>query len=379
MKFKISRSQLFFVIPNLLFGKAIGITAGVMARKIGADTWTSMLFGFILGIIIMALMTFLCSQFPEKNIIQYSEDILGKWVGKAIGLALTVFFIIAYGTSANVMTLHLSEYFLPNTPFLIICTAYTLICVYGAFLGIEVIIRFSLLGFFGLLLINITMIMGTIKDFQLNNLQPFLDTGIPSNIINSVYVFSDLAMGILAVGMIYPMLNNKEKTGSLTFWAMALSALVIVIWPVFETGVIGADMMQKFVVCCMQQVRSAQLTKYLPRYELLMVSFFVFSVYVQSVTMFYFAKNSFKQITGLKKDWYILIPLTILLIYVTYYMARDDNKFVIFLTSPWPQICAALSIGLPFVLFCVALCRGKFGGKNGGDTPKQELDANIEN
>jgi cation/acetate symporter len=39
--------QYFLMIPNLIFGKAIGITAGVMARKIGADTWFSMTIGFV--------------------------------------------------------------------------------------------------------------------------------------------------------------------------------------------------------------------------------------------------------------------------------------------------------------------------------------------
>jgi spore germination protein KB len=70
--------QFFFMIPNLLFGKAIGITSGAIARKVGADTWTSMLIGFIIGIGVMALLTYLCFKFPDKTIINYSEDILGK-------------------------------------------------------------------------------------------------------------------------------------------------------------------------------------------------------------------------------------------------------------------------------------------------------------
>ncbi len=364
MKIKISRKQLFFAIPNLLFGKAIGITAGVIARKIGADAWTGMAFGFAIAIIFMALMTFLCTRFPDKSIIQYSEKILGKWMGKIIGLILTVFFIIAFGTSANTMTLHLSEYFLPNTPFLIICTVYTLICMYGVFLGIEVIVRFSLFGFIMILMINITMVVGTIADLQINNLMPLMDAGIASNIQSSIYVFSDIAMSILALGIIFPMLNNKKKTVSLTFWALMLSALTILIWPFFETGVMGAEMMQKYVVCCMQQVRSAQLSMYLPRYELLMVSFFSFSVYVQSVAMFYCAQYSFKQVTGIKNRLYILIPLTVLLIYITYQMGKDDNKFILFLTSPWPQICAGLCIGLPLILFIVGLFRNKLHGES---------------
>ena len=85
MKAKISRMQIFLLIPNMLFGKAIGITSGVMVGKIGADTWISMTFGFIIGAIIIFLLTYLSSKFPEKTIIQYSEELLGNGLGKLLG------------------------------------------------------------------------------------------------------------------------------------------------------------------------------------------------------------------------------------------------------------------------------------------------------
>ena len=352
------------MIPNLLYCKAIGITAGVTARKIGGDTWSSMVFGFFIGTIIFLLFTYLGSKFPEKTVIQYAEELLGKWVGKFIGLLLAVFFAVAYATSANVMNLHLKEYFLPDTPFLVICLAYTLLCMYGVILGIEVIVRFSLVGFIMSLMINITMIFGTIKDFRFINLQPFLDTGITSNILNSTYVFSDIAMAILALGIIYPMLNIKEKSLTLSFWAMVIGAVIVVIWPFFEAGVMSAEAMKKYVVVCMQQIRCAQLTRFLPRYELLMVSFFSFGAYVQSAAMFYCAKYSIKQITGMKKDLKIIIPLTVVLTILTYCMANDHNDYINFLSYPWAQISAALSIGLPIILFFTALLKGQLKAKS---------------
>lgn len=363
MKAKISRSQYLFTIPNLLYGKAIGITSGVIVRKVGGDTWTTMLFGFVIGIGIILMLTYVNSKFPEKTIIQISEELMGKWPSKILGMLLVIFFAFAFSTSANVMTLHVKEYFLLETPFLIICVIYTVLCTYGVYLGIEVIVRFALIGFFMSLFINLTMVAGTIKDFRMINLRPLFDMGLYKNVSNSVYIFSDLSMAILAVGILYPMLNDKKKSISVTFWAMLIGVVLIVIWPMFETGVMGADTMKKYVIVCMQQVRCAQLTRYLPRYELIMVSFFTFGVYVQSAVMFYCSTYCFKQATGIKKDWYIFLPLTVILIFITYYTAYDHNKFINFLTFPWPQICAALSIGIPVVLFITAALKGRMKGK----------------
>ena len=113
------------------------------------------------------------------------------------------------------------------------------------------------------------------------------------------------------------------------------------------------------VVVCMRQIRCAQLSKYLPRYELIMVSLFTFGVFVQSAAMFYCAKYCIKQVTRIKKDWIMILPLTLILVLVTYYMAVDDNNYVNFLAFPYSQICTVLSLGLPIILFFTALFRGK--------------------
>lgn len=359
MKAKISRRQLFLIIPNLLFGKAIGITSGVIARKVGADTWISITLGFIISFVIIAMLVYLSSRFPEKTIIGYSEEILGKWMGKLIGLIMIMLFIILYATSANVMVLHIKDYFLIETPDIVICMIYTLLCTYGVYLGIEVIIRFSLMGLVMLILITFTMITGTIGDFKLINLLPLMDKGFMEDLKGSVYVFSNTAFALFTIGMIYPMVNIKKKTMSLTLGAMLLSFIIIIVWPIFETGVMGPGPMNRYVVVCMEQIRCAQLTRYLPRYELLMVFFYVFSIFIQSSALFYCGTHSIKQVFNLKSDGYLILPLFVILSLLTYYMGKDENYYINFLTYPWPQICAVLCIGLPLVLFIGALARGK--------------------
>ncbi|ERI94130.1 spore germination protein [Clostridiales bacterium oral taxon 876 str. F0540] len=354
MKEKISRLQFFFMIPNILFGKAIGITAGVIVRKIGADVWTAMTIGFIAGTLTVLLMIYVCSKFPEKTIIDYGEQIFGKWIGKFISLILAIYFAYAYAVSANVITMHLKEYFLTETPFIVLCIVYTLLCAYGVILGVEVVIRFSLFGFIMLWLINITMVLGTVQDFRFINLQPIFDKGLKTNVLNSYYVFSDIAMVVLSVGILYPMINKKKNMGTITFMAMVISTLSIIIWPFFEVGVLGADVMKQFVVVCMQQVRSAQLTIYLPRYELIMVSFFVWSVFVQSVVMFWCSLYSFKSILGFKRDRLLVSIMTPMLILLTNTLGRDHNNYINFLSYPWSQISGVLSISLP-VLFILGI------------------------
>ncbi|NPV93488.1 MAG: endospore germination permease [Firmicutes bacterium] len=370
---KISRMQYFFMIPNLLFGKAIGVTSGVMVRRLGADNWLAMAIGFGIGILIMLLMVFLCSRFPDKTIVEFSEEILGKWIGKLVGLVLGIFFIFAFGASANTMTLHLSQYFMPETPYILICLLYTLLCMYGVFLGPEVVARFSLVGFIMLFMITLTMTVGTIGSLKPINLFPLMNRGILENVVGSTYIFGDIAFVVLSAGFIYPLLDNKARVGAISFWAMIIGALSILVWPVFEIMVLGPDLMKQYVVVCMQQIRCAQLTKYFPRQELIMVSFFTFSLFVQSAVLFFCSKHSFRQAAGIMKEWVIILPLTVVLVIVTYYMGVDNNRYIDILAFPYSQVCASISLGLPAVLLLTALFRGKLkkpqpkgGGPEGG-------------
>jgi len=347
---RISRTQYYLMIPNLLYGKAIGITAGVITRIIGADVWSCMLIGFIIGTAAIALMTYVSSKFPTLNILDYSELLVGKWITKVLALVLCIFFAYAYTTSANVITLHIQEYFLRETPFWLISFAYTLLCMYGLLLGIEVCVRFSLFGFLSSLLLNFLMLAGTFGDFDYKRLLPIMQTGVVNNIINSVYLFPDIAMAVLPIGFLYPLLNNKQKSIRLSIGAMVIGTLLIIVWPIFEVAVMSPETMQQYTVVCMQQIRNAQITKYMPRFELIMVTFFVFGVFIQAAIMFYCSVYSFKKLSGIKKDWQIIIPFTAILSYWTYVNGIDHNKYIISLADPWSQICAAFCLGLPLLL-----------------------------
>ncbi len=364
MKERISRLQYFFLIPNLLFGKAIGITVGIMVRHVGADTWISMLIGFFTGTLLFLIMLYICSKFPEKNIIQFSEEIFGRWVGKVTGIILTLFFTVAFAVSANVMTLHIKQYFLLETPMLLICVAFTLLCMYGAYLGVEVVLRFAMLAIIMTVLINVTMITGSYGDFEVNRLRPIFDSGLIRNVSTSVYFFVDTCMVILSVGYIYPLLNIKKNIVKISIWSIALSIILIIPWPLFEVAVMGHDTVMQYAVVCMQQIRCAQLTRYLPRYELVMVSFYMFCMFVQSVAMYYCCMISIKQTTGIKKDRILILLLGVILIIITYIMSYDNNTYIEFLDYPWAQICTMVSIGLPVLLLITALSRGKLAKQN---------------
>ena len=58
------------------------------------DVWLSAIIATILGIIGGYLIISLALKYPLCTIIQYSQQILGTWLGKLIGLVYISFFIL---------------------------------------------------------------------------------------------------------------------------------------------------------------------------------------------------------------------------------------------------------------------------------------------
>ena len=194
MEVKVSRLQYFCLITNLLYGKAIGLTTGAMVRVIGSDVWTSMTIVFIAGTVLILIVAYTGSKFPDMTIVDYSNQLLGKWITGFFSILLTVFFAFAFVTSANTMTLHVKQYLLPETPFFVLCLLYTALALYGVLLGIEVIIRISFAAFVMIVLFNIITVIGTLQDFRVMNILPIMDKGIARNITTSMLSSGDLGL-----------------------------------------------------------------------------------------------------------------------------------------------------------------------------------------
>lgn len=318
-----------------------------------------MLIGFLFGTFFIILTVYLGSKFPEKTIIQYSNELVGKWGAKLIGVLLFIFFIFAFITSANTLILHIKQYLLPQTPYFVICLFYTLLTLYGLHLGIEIIIRLSFFAFLMVLLLNVIIILGTLKDVDVMNLLPLMDKGIIPNLTASIITFGDLGFAILGLSIIYPMLNKKTGSISLAFWSSIAAIVLVIAWPLMETATMGADVMKQFTIVCMQHIRGVELTRFFPRSELIMVSLFSWAVYIQSTVMLFCCLYSLKQVTGIKKEYVTYIPLAITLIIGEYYLGFDHNRFADFLAYPWPQASAALSIGLPVLLLLLYIVHRK--------------------
>ncbi len=371
---RISGLQMATILANLVFGKAIGYTSEVLVRAVGNDAWISMALAFAQGLPIIALMVWLVKRMGGETPELFLKRLLGRWLGRVVLMLLGVFFLGAFITSAITISQHVNDYLMTETPLLVFVVIYTLVCMYGVHLGLEVSARLSVLGLVLVAVLNVLVIAGTINHIDLQRLRPLLDQGIGPVVGASLLAGQDVAMATAAALFLLPA-TRPGKWLRVCLWGLGLGALLTLVWPIFEIGVLGADLTARYLIACMQLARAAQLGIFLHRYEMLMVVLFVYSVFTQSIVCLYGCVELAGAALSVGKrgrPWLIL-GIGVVSMVIHYLLAFDRQTYAHFLAYEWPWIAVPLGWGLPLLLCLVALLRPGLRRAGNGHTVGETL------
>lgn len=372
-KVRISRLQLITMLACLVFGKAIGYTSGLMARTVESDAWLSMIFSFVWGMLLIALVAWIAARMGGAELHVYLPRLLGRPLSATVLLLLSLWFFVAYMTGAITITQHVNDYLMTETPVIVFVLATSIICLYAAYLGIEVLGRLSVLGLALTALLNLLMVAGSVQRLDFTRLLPLFDSGFLPVLAASSYGLTDVAMAVLSALMLLPMTGKPARWVRLGWWGMGIGAVLVVTWPIFELGVLSSRVTAQYLIACMQMARASELGIWLHRYELVMALLFVYSTITQASVCLYCATELLREATPLKRvprPW-VMTGAVLLTIPVRYALAYDRETYSQFLGVPWTLVCTGTVIGVPLLLAAVALLRGPKAASTGRAVPPQ--------
>lgn len=357
-KVQISPVQVLAIIACLPYGKSIGYTNGILADLVANDSWIAMSLAFVAGLAGIAGVVWLVRRFQGRTATEAIPKVLGRPFGAAAMLTLAAFFLGNFATSAITIEQHINDYLLTETPFIVFVVGYTLLIMYGCYLGIEVAARLGLVGVLSAAAINLSMVAGSLDKLQLERLLPFMDHGLPEVLAASLVASSDVAIALAGALILLPLTTKPTKWMRSCMWGLLCGAALVLTWTVFETGVLGPEITSQYLIACMQMARAAELSIYLHRYELIMVVFFVYAVITQSLVCLYCATELTAAALPfrVRRGW-LVIGLGCLAIAFQYIVAFDREEYRHFLTIPWPIFAAATGLGVPLLVGLVALLR----------------------
>jgi len=175
---RISTHQFMTLGSAVLMGVTFLPIASNVTGACGRDGWMAVLPGFAIGIPYGLMVLSLLEKYPQKNLLQISETLFGKWIGKIIGCI----YILISSYFGGLLLAQLGDVFqrsiMPLTPRWLFCVGGLLLVLYLVSAGIEVFARFSEVVFPVIVIALCLNIALSIPRIEQGELLPILSGGL---------------------------------------------------------------------------------------------------------------------------------------------------------------------------------------------------------
>lgn len=350
----ISSTQLALAFITVVIVTADVFLPAFVAQESGRDSWIAVIIGSATSLIITSIFLTLALRYPEKTIVQYSVDILGKPLGKVIGLVYIYYFTL----SAWSITRELGEIFVisfnPDSPIIAYSIIVIAVAAYAVWGGVEVIARLTeLLLPLGLgILVLIAFV--NIPLIDLKNYLPIMNNGIGPVLRGGFLIQSWIGHTIVLLQVI-PFVEDKHKIRKKT--ALGILALCFALEIGVLTIAVFGEFTAKLYFPALEFVRIARLGSYIENLDVIIMVVWIAGIFLKIAWFYYASVLSIAQFCGLKSYRQLVVPIGVLIICFSIVYAKNIMEVVNGTHYLLPLFNTSLSVIIPVILLIVSFIR----------------------
>ncbi|MBB5175118.1 GerAB/ArcD/ProY family transporter [Texcoconibacillus texcoconensis] len=359
-KGKISAFQMSILMYPAIIATGILIIPSITAQEAGRDLWVSPIFASSLGFLTAYIAIKLHQHYPGKSVIQYSQDILGTFLGKIIGL-LYIFFILH---SNGIIFREYSEFiigvFLLDTPPSLILGSMAIVCAFAVRGGLEVIARTAQI-FIPIVIFLIVGMAGLIaKDLNPEYILPFLGEGIAPS-LKGAKAPAAWFIQIFHISFFLPFLTNRDDGMK---WSMI--TLIFVVLTLVTTNLMALFLFGDYVTGLLYPVMSASryisAAGFFENLESVVMALWVVGAFVKICVFYYVTVLATAQWLNLSEYKAIALPIGFITVLFAYWSGRTFIELKDFLAMPVPIYLFTFYTVIPILLFVLSLIKKKRKG-----------------
>ena len=135
----------------VIMSKILYTSIPVVVKSTGTASWYETLISCFVSIVFFLIIYQLVRRFPGMDIVEVYEAVLGKVIGKVLGLLFACYLVYYSATSIREFLEMIKAYVLPNTKESIIYISFIGVIVLIVYKGLESLARLSYISFFPIL------------------------------------------------------------------------------------------------------------------------------------------------------------------------------------------------------------------------------------
>ncbi|QPA33192.1 GerAB/ArcD/ProY family transporter [Thermaerobacillus caldiproteolyticus] len=356
-KGKISAMQMGIMMYPTITATAILLVPAITARYAKQDMWLSPFWASLIGFLTVYIAVQLHHLYPQKTLIEYSEDILGKFLGKAIGFIFLFFYLHANGIIIREYGEFVVGNFLSHTPLVVVMGSMILVCSFAVRSGVEVIGRLAEVIVPVVIILILTNIILLIPDMKVENMFPIMEKGIMPSLMGAI-IPQGWFTEFLLIAFLLPYVDDRnkgKKWGMISVTAVMLTLSLINIAVLFVLGGITS----RFLYPAFSAVRYVSIADFLEHIEAIVMALWVAGVFVKIAVFYYALVLGTAQWLNLSDYRPITFPIGFLLLLFAVWSAPNLIELTHFLGSSSPFYRISIQTGIPLILLFIAKWRRK--------------------
>lgn len=359
MTMKVTGLQVFWIILIMDLGMTLVMTLSPSIQSAKQDAWISIIAAGGIALLVALLATQAAHLYPGQTLIEYSQTILGTWIGKAVVVTYLVQWYTIIPIVLRQFTDLVEVMLLQGTPREAIMILMILLIVYATYAGgIESIGRCSeFLGPIILFVISLVLI-ASLNDFNWKNILPvYADSGIAGIWGGTLAPASYLGHSVEYL-MFASFINKPRKGAPFAYWAVLTAVLVVLLNMVMIIMTTGVNLSPKMRYPFFEMTKKISLFGFLDNFDAIPVVIWIASVFIKLAIYLFITSYGTAQLLKVA-SWRTMIWFIAPVIFVFALVPRDVTEATDhYLLNYWVPVALPVNmIGLPLLLLIVGKIR----------------------
>ncbi|CRK82697.1 spore germination protein [Neobacillus massiliamazoniensis] len=311
-KEQITTTQATVILINYILASGILTLPRVITEKVKTpDGWISVILGGLIAILMGIIMVKLSQQYPNKTFYQYSQDIVGKWVGWLLSLIFIVYFFSLSAYEVKVLGEVTSFYLLEGTPIWAIIIPFMWIGLYLLLGGLNSVARLYEIILPISFLLFLLVIFMSFKIFNLDNLRPVLGMGI-APVFKGIKTTTFTFIGPEIMLLLLTYMAKPDKGVKVILVGVSTTIIFYVITVVMVIGALSIDGVLARTWPTISQIRSFEIPGLIfERFESLLLVIWIMQIFTTFTITYYAAALGLAQLfnKNIRSPLFILLPV----------------------------------------------------------------------
>lgn len=330
-----------------------------IAAEAGKDVWLALLISIAATISVMLIYVRILSACGDKDLFDLLHTTFGAVFGKVITLLLVWFSFHLASVTLRDFGEFIVTVTLPNTPKPIIMLLPTLLCLWFAKEGIEVIGRFSELWLYIFPVMFAVIVILLIPVMDIRKLQPIMENGITPVLDGAFSAFAFPFAETVIFLMLFSSLQSQKSIAKVCIVGLLAAGAVMIATKLTDMLVLGERVYLSIYFPSYSSVARLKVGDFLQRLEILVGLVFTVASTVKVALCLLASCKGISKVFGNDDHRFIVTPMALLMFCLANILYENIMELVNWTTTVWRYYALPFQVGIPLVIFIGIIAKRK--------------------